>query len=240
MNNLSANLTPVIVITGTTRGIGYLIANYYLEKGFLVVGCSRGNGVINHQNYKHYQVDVTSENEVMMWARMVKKDFKQVDILVCNVGLVKLGAVTGSTTLESFKSFLDSILISTFLVCREYSKIMMLQKYGRIINIGSIMSEIHAPGTCAYASAKSGLINFTKILAREVASYGITCNIVSPSMVRTDSNSIFGSKWESQMLEMQTIKRPISVNELCHLIDFFSSPMSSSVTGQILHTCYVN
>ena len=117
---------------------------------------------------------------------------------------------------------------------------MMIQRYGRIINIGSIMSEMHAPGTCAYAPAKAAVIEFTKVLAREVAEYGVTCNIVSPSMVKTDSNVIFGDKWEQAMLQMQTIKRPIDASEICHLIEFFASPKSSIVTGQILHTCFVN
>ena len=235
MNNLS-----VMVVTGTSRGIGFVTANYFLQKGFLVVGCSRGESTIEHKNYRHYLVDVCNELEVKRWARLVKNDLSRVDILVCNVGLVRLGAVTGATSLDSFKSFLDSILVSTFLVCREFSKFMMLQRYGRIINIGSIMSEIHAPGTCAYASAKVAVVEFTKVLAREVADYGVTCNIVSPSMVKTDSNAVFGDKWEKSMLEMQTIKRPIDASELCHLIEFFSSPMSAIVTGQVLHTCFVN
>jgi 3-oxoacyl-[acyl-carrier protein] reductase len=117
---------------------------------------------------------------------------------------------------------------------------MMLQRYGRIINIGSIMSEIHAPGTCAYAPTKLAVVEFTKVLARELAEYGVTCNVVSPSMVITNSNLFFGEKWKKAMLEMQTIKRPIEASELCHLIEFFASPSSSILTGQILHTCYVN
>jgi len=234
------NTQMIIAVTGSSRGIGYEIANHFLNQGCLVAGCSRGDSTISHLNYRHYSIDVCDEMDVQLWIRALRKDFNRIDVVVCNVGLVKLGSVTGSTSLNSFKSFLDSILISTFLVCREFSKIMMLQRYGRIINIGSIMSEMHAPGTCAYASAKSAVIEFTKVLAREVADYGVTCNIVSPSMVKTDSNAVFGDSWEKAMLEMQTIKRPIDATELCHLIDFFASPKSSIVTGQILHTCLVN
>jgi len=234
------NSLPVMVITGTSRGIGLAIANHFLLKGFLVAGCSRGKAAIFHQNYRHYSLDVCNELDVKRWARAVRSDFNRVDVLVCNVGLVRLGAVTGVTSLDSFKSFIDSILVSTFLVCREFSKQMMMQRDGRIVNIGSIMSEMHAPGTCAYASAKSAVVEFTKVLAREVAGYGVTCNIVSPSMVLTDSNVVFGENWERSMLEMQTIKRAIDASELCHLIEFFASPKSSIVTGQILHTCFVN
>jgi len=240
MAEASGSQMPVAVITGTSKGIGYVIANHFIRQGYFVVGCSRGQSTIENQNYKHYALDVCDELAVRQWARSIKSDLKRVDVLVCNVGLVKLGAVTGATSLDSFKSFVDSILTSTFLVCRELSKLMVVQGYGRIINIGSIMSEIHAPGTCAYASAKAAVVEFTKVLAREVAEYGVTCNVISPSMVATDSNAVFGDKWERSMLEMQTIKRPIDAVELCHLIDFFSSPMSAIVTGQILHTCFVN
>ncbi len=230
----------VMVITGTSRGLGFQIAKYFLEKDILVVGCSRGEGTIVHPNYKHYSLDVCIEQSVRSWVREVKRDFGKVDAVVCNVGLVKLGALTGATSLEGFRAFVDSILVSTFLVCREFSKQMVLQGFGRIVNITSIMTELHAGGTCAYASAKMAVVEFTKVLAREVADYGVTCNIVSPSMISTDSNVVFGDEWKKKMLDMQTIKRPIEATELCHLIEFFSSPKSSIVTGQILHTCLVN
>ena len=230
----------VLVVTGSSRGIGHETAQYFLERDYLVVGCSRGVATIVHPNYKHYQVDVCDEHSVRSWTREVKKDFGRIDILVCNVGLVRIGSLTGVTSLHNFRAFVDSILISTFLVCREFSKQMVLQKFGRIINITSIMSELHAPGTCAYASAKMAVVEFTKVLAREVADYGVTCNLVSPSMVLTDSNAVFGESWKEAMLDMQTIKRPIEASELCHLIEFFASPKSSIVTGQILHTCFVN
>lgn len=230
----------VIVVTGTSKGLGYQMAKYFLDKDFLVAGCSRGESMIVHPNYKHYSLDVCIEQSVRSWVREVKRDYGRIDALVCNVGLVKLGALTGGTSLDSFRAFLDSILVSTFLVCREFSKQMVLQKYGRIINITSIMTELHAPGTCAYASAKMAVVEFTKVLAREVADYGVTCNLVSPSMVLTDSNAVFGESWRKTMLDMQTIKRPIEASELCHLIEFFASPASSIVTGQILHTCFVN
>ena len=230
----------VIAITGTSRGVGLEISQFFLSKGFIVIGCSRGESVIDHVNYSHFQVDVTNEASVRSWLRQIKKDFTKVDILVCNVGLVELGSLTGATSLDSFQNFINSILVSTFLVCREFSKYMVLQGFGRIINITSIMSELHAPGTCGYASAKKATIEFTKILAREVVDYGVTCNVISPSLINTDSSNKFGLEWRLKMLEMQSIKRAIDATELCHLIEFFASPKSSIVTGQILHTCFVN
>jgi 3-oxoacyl-[acyl-carrier protein] reductase len=139
-----------------------------------------------------------------------------------------------------FQSFVDAILTGTFLVCREFSKLMALQRYGRIVNIGSIMTELHAPGTVAYASAKSAVVQLTKVMARELANSGVTCNVVSPSLVLTDSSEAFGPDWKAAMLAMQTIQRPIEIAELCNVVAFFASPASGCVTGQVVHTCLVD
>jgi len=230
----------ILVVTGASRGLGLGITRYFLSKGTVVIGCSRSQSTIDHPNYHHYQVDVCDEMQVRAWVRQVKKDFGRVDVVVSNVGLVKLGALTGGTSLEMFKQFIDSILVSTFLVCREFSKLMVMQKNGRLINITSIMSELHAPGTCAYASAKKAVVEFSKILATEVVDYGVTCNVISPSLIRTDASLAFGEEWEKNMLSMQTLKQPINPEQICHLIEFFASRKSDIVTGQVLHTCLVN
>jgi 3-oxoacyl-[acyl-carrier protein] reductase len=231
----------VMVITGTSRGIGRGMAEYFAMKGLLVAGCSRGESTLaGLAGYDHSSVDVSDEQQVRDWARQVKRRYGRVDIAVCNVGLVKLGALTGMTSLEMFQGFVSAILTSTFLVCREFSRLMALQRYGRIVNVTSIMTELHAPGTGAYASAKSGVVEFTKVLARELVDTGVTCNVVSPSVVLTDSSRAFGEEWMKKMLAMQTMQRPIEVAELCHVVEFFAAPEASCVTGQVIHTCLVS
>ncbi|GAC1658492.1 MAG: SDR family oxidoreductase [Candidatus Elarobacter sp.] len=231
----------VMVITGTSRGIGRGMAQHFAGAGYAVSGCSRGESTLTElPNYEHHSLDVCDEAQVREWARGVKRRHGRVDVAVCNVGLVKLGALTGLSSLDAFRSFVEAIQIGTFLVCREFSKIMALQRHGRIVNVTSIMTELHAPGTSGYASAKAGVVEFTKVLARELADSGVTCNVVSPSVVRTDSSSAFGEEWMTSMLAMQTIKRPIDVAELCHVVAFFAAPESSCVTGQVVHTCLVS
>jgi 3-oxoacyl-[acyl-carrier protein] reductase len=185
-------------------------------------------------------VDVCDEHAVRVWSRQVKRDFGRIDVVVANVGMVKLGAVTGATSLEMFRSFVDGILVTTFLVCKEFSTLMAVQKQGRIITISSIMSELHAPGTCAYASAKKGVVEFTKVLAKELLPFNVTCNCISPSLIETDSAKAFGEAWEQNMLEMQSIRRAVKPSEICNIIDFFASPKSACVTGQVIHTCLVD
>jgi len=237
----TADGARVMVITGTSRGIGRGMAEHFARAGYVVEGCSRGASTLDGlEHYHHSSLDVCDEAQVRDWARQVKRRCGRVDVAVCNVGLVKLGALTGMTSLDAFRSFVDAILVGTFLVCREFAKIMALQRSGRIVNVTSIMTELHAPGTSGYASAKSGVVEFTKVLARELADSGVTCNVVSPSVVATESSSAFGEEWMKNMLAMQTLKRPIGVDELCNVVAFFAAPESSCVTGQIIHTCLVN
>lgn len=231
---------PVIVVTGTSRGLGFDIAQYFLAKDCIVVGCSRGPGVISHVNYSHHSLDLCSEKSVQTWVRLLKRQFSRIEIVICNVGLVRLGSLTASTSLDSFASFMDSILVSTFLVCREFSKLMVMHKYGRIINITSIMSELNVQGTCGYATAKKAVVAFTKILAAEVAEYGVTCNVVSPSLIDTESSRAFGDTWRKKMLDLQSIKRDVSADEICRIIEFLASPNSGCLTGQVLHTCFID
>jgi 3-oxoacyl-[acyl-carrier protein] reductase len=237
----AAERAPVMAITGTSRGIGRGMAEYFVARGFVVEGCSRGESTLAAlTGYHHSPVDVCDEAQVRDWVRQVKRRQGRIDVVVCNVGLVKLGALTAMTSLEMFQSFVNAILTSTFLVCREFSKTMALQRYGRIVNVTSIMTELHAPGTSAYASAKSGVVELTKVLARELVNTGITCNVVSPSVVLTESSSAFGEDWMKNMLAMQTMQRPIDVAELCNVVAFFAAPASGCVTGQVIHTCLVD
>lgn len=230
-----------MVITGTSRGLGRGMAEHFARAGYLVEGCSRGESTLQAlPGYQHSTVDVTDEAQVRAWARAVKRRHGRIDVVVSNVGLVKLGALTGMLTLDAFRAFVDGILVAAFLVSREFSKLMALQRHGRIVNVTSIMTELHAPGTVAYASAKSGVVQMTKVLARELADSGVTCNVVSPALVATESSDAFGEEWKQNMLAMQTLRRPVEIAEICAIVAFFASPEAGCVTGQVLHTCLVD
>lgn len=228
----------IIVITGTSKGIGLGLGQYF-SKANVVIGCSRGEATWEHPNYKHYSVDVTDEKSVQLWARQVRKDFGKVDVLVSNVGLVKSSLQVALTPGSLFEEFVKMNLMSTFLVNREFSKMMLTQKQGRIINISSIMTDLHENGTGAYTATKGAVEHLSKVMARELIAHNITVNVVSPSMVITDSNRKLGEDWEKWMLEKQTIKRAVEINELANVIEFFASPLSSVITGQVVRTCMI-
>lgn len=230
----------IMIITGTSRGIGKGIAEFYSAQGYTVIGCSRSESTIKSDSYNHYQVDLTNETEVLKFVREIRSRFKKVDVLICNVGLIKSALYMGITNGELLNSFIQTNFVSAFYICREISKLMLLRKTGRIINIASTMTSLHEPGTSAYSSTKSALIELTKVMARELSTQGITCNVVSPSMVETESHSEMGKDWEEKMLSVQTLPRKVSIEELCNIISFYISPFSSCITGQVIQTCLVS
>lgn len=226
---------PVMVITGTSKGLGAGIAKYFLAQDYRVAGCSRGEATFEHENYFHTQVDVSDEKQVRDWVRALKKMFGRIDVLVSNAGTLNSFSHMSLTSGSMLQSFLNVNIAGTFYVCREISKIMLLQRAGSIITISSIMTQLHEQGTAAYSSSKSAITEMTKVLAKEIAPMNINCNIIAPSFMITDATVSFSKEWAASLLEKQTIKRPVTIEEVCNIVSFFSAPESRCITGQVIH-----
>jgi 3-oxoacyl-[acyl-carrier protein] reductase len=227
----------VIAITGTSRGVGRGMAAHFAEAGWSVHGCSRSAPDFDLPQYHHAVCDVTDETQVRRWIRGIKQSAGRIDVVVCNVGLVKSALLLPLIPTELFTDFFNLSFKTTFLVCREAAKAMISQRSGRIINIGSTMTALHEPGTAAYSANKAAIVELTKVMARELAPHGVTCNVVAPSLVETDASKAMGEDWKQRMLALQTIKRPVLIEELCSIVNFFAAPESGCVTGQVLYTC---
>jgi 3-oxoacyl-[acyl-carrier protein] reductase len=126
-------------------------------------------------------------------------------------------------------------IAGTYHVCQEVSKVMVLQKSGRIITTSSMAVGLHEEGTSAYAASKSAVVEMTKIMAKELAPLGITCNVVAPSMFMTDAVQNLGDKVIERALDKLTIKRKLTIEEICSVVTFFADPANSSITGQVIH-----
>jgi 3-oxoacyl-[acyl-carrier protein] reductase len=237
--NAPAPTQRVLAISGTSRGLGRGIATHFAARGWTVSGCSRSEADLGAENYSHTVVDATDEAQVRRWVRGIKQQHGRIDAVVCNIGLVKSALLLPVMPTELFQQFFDTSLKATFLVCREVAKVMILQRTGRIVTIGSTMTVVHEPGTAAYSANKAGIVEMTKVMARELAPQGITCNVVSPSLVTTEASDAMGADWRERILGLQTIKRPVEIAEVCAVIDFFLAPESGCITGQVLHTCMV-
>jgi len=227
--------SPVMVITGTSKGMGRAVAEYFVTKGYRVVGCSRGAATLALNGYSHSQVDVSDERQVRSWIRTINEDFGRIDVLICNAGSVQSALLMSVTPGDVLQTFLHTHIAGTYYVCREVSKVMIRHKYGRIITVSSLGVPLHLEGTSAYSATKSAVIEMTKILAKELAPVGITCNVFSPALYMTDAAEAMGKEWAVRLLEKQTIKRTVTVAEICNVISFYVSPESGPITGQVIN-----
>lgn len=227
----------VMLITGSSRGLGYDLTNHYLNSGWLVFGCSRAEGTIEHENYFHSSLDISNEKEVRSWVKTSFNTHKKIDALICNAGLVQSALFMAVTPGNLFQSFLDSNISGVFYPAREVAKYMTRNRSGRIILISSTMVAMREPGTSIYSSTKAFATQMIKVLAKEVASCNITCNVIAPAMMSTDSSKELSNKeeWKQSMLDIQTIPRVIESNEICSTSDFFLSNGARSITGQIVN-----
>lgn len=226
---------PVMVITGTSKGIGKGIAEHFLAKGYGVAGCSRGASTIDHEEYAHTVVDVGVEDQVRSWIRGVKNRFGRIDLLVCNAGHATANLLLAMTPGEVLTDLLQVNIAGSFYVCREAAKVMMLQRSGRIVTTSSMAVGLHEEGTSAYAASKSAVVEMTKIMAKELAPAGITCNVVAPSMLPTEAVEKLGADIIERALGKLTIKRTVTIEEVCNVIEFFAAPESGCITGQVIH-----
>jgi 3-oxoacyl-[acyl-carrier protein] reductase len=225
----------VIAITGTSRGIGLGMAKYFVGHGHIVVGCSRGMSSFAVDNYLHTELDVGDEHQVRRWIRATARTYGRLDVMVCNAGLVPAPGLMVATTAETLDATFRTNVRGLYTVYRESAKAMMLRRHGRIVAVSSMAVGLHDEGTSIYSASKSAVVEMTKVLAKELASFGITCNVVAPSVYLAAAIENLGESVVARAIERLTIKRPCTIDEICKVVEFFAAPESSCITGQVMH-----
>jgi 3-oxoacyl-[acyl-carrier protein] reductase len=224
-----------ILITGTRVGIGKYLTEYYSDKGFNVFGCSREPINYSVPNYSHYICNVTEEKQVKEMLRDIKKNNGPIDILINNAGV---NLSLQSTMLVSYEKALKTLeinLLGTFLMSREVSKIMMKNSFGRIINFSSMAVKHEVEGEAIYTASKAAIISFSRVFAKEVCPFGITCNVVSPSAIETDLMMKIDENELRNVLARNAIKTKGKMEDVSNTIDWLIKPESGAITGQIIY-----
>jgi 3-oxoacyl-[acyl-carrier protein] reductase len=224
----------VIVITGTSKGIGESLALSYLENGDIVVGCSRSASSITHENYRHICLEVNDEKKVIKMIRSTKKEFGKIDILLNNAGIASMNHFL-TTSLSSIEKIFATNFVGTFLFSREVAKVMMKQKYGSIVNYTTIASPLRLEGEAIYASSKSAVETLTQTISKELAPFNITVNAIGPTPIKTDLIKAIPESKIKELIEKQTIKRLGEFEDIKNVIDFFTDKKSNFITGQIIY-----
>jgi len=225
----------IILITGDRKGIGRYLSEYYLEKGMTVIGCSRSETDLKHKNYEHFCLDVSDEKAVKKMYGEIRQTYGRLDVLINNAGV---DLAFAPILLVPYKSALRTVeinLLGTFLMSREAAKIMMKNSFGRIINFSSMLVKHEIKGTAIYTASKSAIISFTRVMAKEVYGYNITCNIIAPSAIKTDLMDSIDKDVLRDVLKRNAIQELCKTEDISNTIDWFIKTTSNSITGQIIY-----
>ena len=232
--------TPrIILITGTSRGIGRGLAEHYLKNGDTVCGCSRGPATFRHRRYAHWELEVSDEASVVAMVREVVLRHGRIDALVNNAGIAAMNHAL-LTPAATAQRILATNFQGTFLFCREAGKAMVRRKVGRIVNFTTVATPLRLEGEALYAASKAAVESFTQVLARELGGTGVTVNAVGPTPVPTDLIRNVPETKLKALLARQAIRRLGEVADVANVVDFFLSPRSGFVTGQVLYLGGVN
>jgi 3-oxoacyl-[acyl-carrier protein] reductase len=229
----------IMLITGTRKGIGRELAEYYLAKNYTVAGCSRGETGIVNSAYCHYSLDASDEQKVVSMVRDVAKKFGKIDILINNAGIASMNHIV-LTPYKSVDNIFKTNFFGSFLFTREAAKVMMKKKYGRIVNFTTVAAPLKLEGEAIYAASKAAIENFTKVSARELAEFGITVNAVGPTPILTDLIKNVPKEKMDALINSQLIKRFAEFRDIASAVDFFIDEKSDFITGQVLYLGGIN
>lgn len=231
---MKQNDNKIIVITGSRKGIGRYLSEYYLEKGYTVIGCSRGKSDLDNSRYEHFCLDVADEKAVKKMVASIAKSYNRIDYLINNAGIASMNHCL-LTPLSVMEKVFKTNVFGSFLFCREVGKIMVKHKFGRIINFATVATPLRLEGESAYASSKAAIVNLTQIMAKELAPYNITVNAVGPTPIYTDLIKNVPKVKMDSLLSQQAFSKLGNFEDISNVIEFFLAHESDFITGQIIY-----
>lgn len=223
-----------IFITGTSRGLGRGLTEYFCGRGLRVVGCSRSESDFENSNYVHFATDLTDAKAVRAMFADIRKQDINIDVLVLNAGWKK-DSLFLQTPPGELEQSLAHNTSGAFAITREAAKMMMMSGGGRIINISSVAVPMVMKGTSTYVAAKAATEAMLKVIGAEVAVAGITVNTVAISYLEGMGmvNDMADSAIEELKSQLPSPNAP-SVKDVAHCIEFFASERAACITNQTL------
>lgn len=230
----------IALVTGATRGIGRAIAEELSSKGTFVIGTAtseKGAEAISAylgDKGKGLVLNVTDKESIETLLEQIKNDFGDIDILVNNAGITRDNLLMRMKDDEWFE-IMQTNLASVYHLSKAMLRSMMKKRFGRIINIGSVVGSMGNPGQTNYCAAKAGVIGFSKSLAKEVAARGITVNVVAPGFIATDMTEVLTDEQKAGILANVPAGRLGEAKDIAKAVAFLASDDAGYITGTTLH-----
>ncbi|MER0215625.1 MAG: 3-oxoacyl-ACP reductase FabG [Nitrosomonas sp.] len=233
----------ITLITGASRGIGQAIAIKMGQSGAVVIGTAtteNGAGAINQYLEKFgikgmgVALNVNDAEQINHTLQTIREKFGEVEILVNNAGITRDNLLVRMKD-EEWDDILETDLKSVFRLSRAVLRAMMKARYGRIINISSVVGAMGNLGQTNYAAAKAGIFGFSKSLAREVGSRNITVNCVAPGFIDTDMTRALADEFQQSLIQHVPLGRLGRPEEVASAVAFLASSAAGYITGTTLH-----
>ncbi len=226
----------IVLITGGSRGIGKSIAEAFAESGATTIVTYR-NAIdaeyFDSKSIRHYQCDVADIKSVQEMTDKIIAEHQKIDVLVNNAGITKDGLLMRMSE-EDWDAVIDTNLKGVFNMTKTVTRHMMGKRYGKIVNITSVVGITGNPGQSNYVASKAGVIGFTKATAKELASRSININAVAPGFIGTEMTDKLSDEVKAKYLESIPLKRIGSGKNIADVVMFLSSEMSEYITGQTI------
>ena len=235
MNESQDTTRRAALVTGSSRGAGFNVAlNCSNEAGLSALREQAGRIAGEHGvQVVAIAASVADEAEANALVEQAHEAFGRLDAVVNNAGITRDGLMVRMKD-DDFDRVIDVNLKGTFHICRAAGKIMMKQRYGRIVNMSSISGVGGNAGQANYAASKAGVIGLTKTIARELAARAVTANAVAPGFISTDMTDALSEKQREAIGEQIPMKRFGTVDDVAHLVGFLASEESGYITGQVI------
>ena len=237
-------MSKVAFITGATRGIGKAIALELAKEGYNIALNYRTENEalenlkkeISEIGVECYPVegDVSKAEDSERMTKEIIEHFEQIDVLVNNAGITKDNLILRMKE-EEFTDVINVNLVGTFNITKNVIKYMTKKRYGKIINLSSVVGISGNAGQSNYAASKAGIIGFTKSIAKELASRNITANAVAPGFIQTDMTNILKDEIKEAIEGTIPLKRLGTAEDVAKVVKFLASDESSYITGQVIN-----
>lgn len=230
----------VAIVTGASRGIGRAIAERLVADGFFVIGTATSdNGAEAISAYlgddgKGYKLNVADAADIEHFIKATGDAYGTPAVLVNNAGITRDNLLMRMKD-EEWDDIINTNLTSIFRMSKAVLRGMMKSRYGRIINISSVVGSTGNAGQTNYAAAKAGMVGFAKSMAKEVGSRGITVNTVAPGFIDTDMTKELSDDIKNSLLGSIALGRLGQPEEIAHAVSFLASEQASYITGETLH-----
>ena len=225
---------PVTVITGARKGIGRFLAEHYVKAGHHVVGISRSESDFSDARFEAIRADVSDERAVVEAFSAIRRNRGQIDHLINCAGVASMNHVL-LTPGSAVTSVFATNVFGTFYCSREAAKVMQRRRFGRIVNFGSIAVPMKLEGEAVYAASKAAVVTLSEVMAREVAPFGITVNVVGPSAADTDLIRGVPAERIEALLARQAIHHRSTMGDIASTVDFLLSSGAAHITGQTIY-----